>query len=120
MGRRLRTTVICHPDGLLPKLVDHDGFIQHNESYKLQMKDNHDNRYVRPLRPLSEGEVWFRSGTSDTVLTKGTVITPPNVARHHKVQSDSTQNILTRNRSAIVSTRSGREVRPPHRLIEEE
>lgn len=119
MGRRLRTTVVCHPDSLAPQTVNHPEFKEQNEKYKENMKLNHDNRYVRSLRPLVEGEkVLYRNGTG--AVHKGKVVSTSNEAsRQVQVQSETTGNLLNRNRSAIVTTRSGRVIKTLNRLIEE-
>ena len=139
MGRKLRTTVVCHPDNLLPATVDHEGFMHANDNYKAGMKESHDTKYVRPLRPVDVGErVMFRG--SNRALRDGTIVSTPNEAtRQQRIKVEDTGNLIIRNRSAVVTprncpqqisigrepptvalTRSGRPVRPRQRLIEED
>ena len=50
MGRKLRTTVVTHPDDLTPRTPDHARFRSSNDQYKSRMKKNYDVR--RKIKPL--------------------------------------------------------------------
>lgn len=103
------------------------------------MKDAHDTRYVRLLRPVDVGErVKFKGGNK--TLQDGTSVSTLNAAtRQQKIRVENTGNTIIRNCSAVVTPRnylqqrindskpptvvltcSGRPVRPGQRLIEED
>ena len=124
MGRNLRSTLTTHPDTLAPKLPDHAEFRQLNDTYKDNMKHNHDNRYVRDLRPIDSGErVVVRDNKQH-----GTVVGESQDCTRSVIVSCDSGQPLRRNRAAIIATpvnndirpytttRSGRHVVPPKRL----
>lgn len=126
MGRRIRTTVVTHPDNLKPELPDHSLFVSCNDRYKETMLHNHnDNPKVRPLQPPMAGSaVLIRDNQKE-----GVVLTTPNdVTRSAIIQCDN-GNTLRRNRADVVPlaantgnttqakvTRSGRVINSPKYL----
>lgn len=125
MGRKLRTTVITHPDNLKPTLPDHEAFQARNDAYKNQMKENHDNTKVRPLRLVERGNVvQIRDNKQEGTVQQSSDSNTRSVV----IQSDNGR-VVTRNRSAVVPlpdvksnhsafTRSGRLSKPPKYLDE--
>lgn len=122
MGRKLRTTVVSHPDVLDPKLPDHDVFRAKNDVYKERMKANHDDAHkTRALRPVTEGTRVFVRDTRD----HGVALTESDGASRTAVIRTDGGSRVRRNRSAIIpvaeepedkpvtTTRSGRVVKTP-------
>ena len=125
MGRKLRTTVVTHPDNLRPQLPDHEVFKARNDEYKENSKACHDDAHKAvPLRPVNkDASVVMRATRGE-----GVVITPSDdFTRSAVVQMDNGSR-LRRNRSDIISlaanpetpsptvtrvSRSGRIVKPP-------
>lgn len=115
MGRRLRTTVVDHPDNLRPALIDHESFRKANDHYKHQMKANHDkNPRVKPMEPVREGEkVIIRDNQQLGVVAKQSDITS------RKVQISTESGTMTRNRADVTvlpSSRPTRQVNTPIRF----
>ena len=121
MGRKLRTTVVTHPDNLVPELPDHSMFKAQNDTYKMRMKENHDNNCkVQPLKPVEKGTlVHIRDNNKE-----GTVLVDVNDNTRSALVQCQNDKPLRRNRSAIVpipskeptTTRSGRISKPPKYL----
>lgn len=112
MGRKLRTTVVTHPDDLLPKQPDHARFMSSNDQYKARMKQNHDsNIKVRDLPTVQPGEdVWISDKQrSGTVVTASDKLTRKSVV-------DTKTGKLVRNRSDIVSLKPTAPIRRSARI----
>ena len=115
MGRRLRTTVVTHPDDLVPKLPDHDRFKSANDQYKCRMKANHDdNSRVKPLPEVKPGdEVWLRG------LQREGIAKNPSDRTTRRTEASTEKGPLVRNRSDVVimpRQPSGRSVTMPKYL----
>lgn len=112
MGRKLRTTLVTHPDDLLPKQPDHARFVSSNEQYKSRMKENHDSKNkVKPLQPVHPGDdVWI----ADKRREGQAVTASDNISR--KVAVDTDAGRLLRNRSDIVSKQPKSPVRRSERI----
>lgn len=117
MGRKLRTTVVTHPDELMPRLPDHDRFKSVNDQYKARMKTNHDqNNKVKPLPLVSSGDdVWVRGnqrhGTAQTSSEE----------MSRKMVVNTEKGDLVRNRSDVVllpQRSSGRASKQPTYLAD--
>lgn len=115
MARKLRTTVVTHPDDLEPRLPDHARFKAANEQYKSRMKANHDsNSRVKDLPGLRKGDsVWLRGSRQ-----MGTVKADSNLMSRC-VPVNAEHGEMIRNRSDLVPVQrppSSRSIQMPSKL----
>lgn len=124
MGRKLKTTMLTHPDSLQPALPNHDAFKTSNDAYKIRMKENHDNnKKIQPLQPIETGtRVYIRDNRKE-----GVAINTSDSNSRQVIIETNTGNTLVRNRAATipipdtavessVKTRSGRVSKLPKYL----
>lgn len=136
MGRKLRTTLPIARSELKPKLPDWTTFKVKDQDIKDRQTRNFDSRHgVRELPPLSGGDpVWITDQKTEGIVNKETA--------DRSYQVDTSKGTVRRNRKHLVvlpdtpkeetpraseesqtppddttkvTTRSGREVRPPQR-----
>ena len=120
MNRKLRTTVVdLKLDNYMNK-EDHCIFRDKNENKKLEIKRNRDNKYTKNLRKIEDGEnVYIRD--PDRMATF--INTTPESTRSYNLRTKKQD--VRRNRCQLIptngytyTTRPGRHVKPPDRLIE--
>ena len=120
MNRKLRTTVVdLKLDNYMNK-EDHCIFRDKNENKKLEIKRKRDNKYTKNLRKIEDGEdVYIR----DLDRMASVINTTPESTRSYNLRTEKQD--VRRNRCQLIptngstyTTRSGRHVKPPDRLIE--
>ena len=117
MGRRLRTHMPMLPQLLLPQSPTLSTTMNRETSARAKAKNHFDTSHrARELEDLPVGmSVWIRDKDAT-----GTVARKLPQPRSYAIDTEHGQ--LRRNRSALVQmnhTRSGRQVKPPDRLIEQ-
>ena len=121
MNRKLRTTVVDLKLDIYMNKEDHCIFRDKNENKKLEIKRNRDNKYTKKLRKIEDGEdVYIRD--LDRMAT--VINTTPESTRYYNLRTEKQD--VRRNRCQLIptngstyTTRSGRHVKPPDRLIED-
>ena len=146
MGRSLRTTVPVHPEQLNPKLTDTSKLREREENNRRRQKRNFDHRHrATELKPLRSGEnVWIPDSNSEGTVIQMTnprsyVVSTPDGGRLRRnrrdllplpnqsesnvntpvspPQEESNASLSQPNDTSLTRTRSGRESKPPDRLM---
>ena len=107
MGRKLRSRVPCHPDGLLPRIPDYDELCRHERRYREKMEQNYNRRHrvVEGERLCSGYRVWIPD-----LRTEGSVVKHHDTPRSVVVQTQ--RSTVRRNRRMTRKLQNQPDIEP--------